>query len=162
MDAVTISISRFNYRLLVSSGARTTTYVGWRGIAARGHVQRTISKCWIVRDALVNMFSCNLCDFLLHPFYVHMPKDRVPLLPHPFPVHRVCSLILLTGLANDPYLVYRKIMKLREKERREHYIGPCFVSTYTPAIVCRIDAVKSAVESHFVPRKSIKKFNLPL
>lgn len=93
---------------------------------------------------------------------VHMPKDRVPLLPHPFPVHRVYSLILLTGLANDPYLVHRKIMKLREKETR-HYGGPCFVSTYTPAIVCRIEAAKLVpVESHFVPRKSIKKFNLPL
>jgi len=64
------------------------------------------------------MFSCNLCDFLLHPLYVYMSKDRVPLLPHPFPVHCICSLILLTGLANDPYLVHRKIMKLREKETR--------------------------------------------
>lgn len=92
---------------------------------------------------------CNLCDFLLHPLYVYMPKDRVPFLPYPFPVHRVCSLILLTGLANDPYLVHRKIMKLREKETR-HYVGSCFVSTYTSAIVCRIEAVKLVpVESHF-------------
>lgn len=92
---------------------------------------------------------------------VYMPKDRVPLLPHPFSVHRVCSLILLTGLANDPYLVHRKIMKLREKETR-HYVGPCFVSTYTPAIVCRIEAVKLVpVESHF-RLEGINKFNLLL
>lgn len=84
---------------------------------------------------------------------MYMPKD--PLLPHPFPVHRVYSLILLTGLANDPYLVHRKIMKLREKET-QHYGGPCFVNTYTPAIVCRIEAVKLVpVEpTHFVSWKS--------
>lgn len=29
--------------------------------------------------------------------YIYMPKDRVPLLPPSFPVHRAYSLILLTG-----------------------------------------------------------------
>lgn len=114
------------------------------GIAMRGHVQRTISKCRIVQDALVHMFSCNLLrDFLLLPLYVYIyaEGDRVPPSSSsppgiPFAVY---SLILLTGLANDSYLVHREIMKLREKETRA-LRWTMFCEASTRPAVCRMEA----------------------
>lgn len=55
-----------------------------------GHVQTTISKCRIVRDALVHMFLRNLRDFL-PPAGTRTPKDRILPLPPPLTWVRICA-----------------------------------------------------------------------
>lgn len=57
-------------------------------------------------------------------------------------IYHVYPIILPTGLTNDPYLVHREIIKLREKETK-YYVRPCFVC-FTYTAVCRIKAVSSS------------------